>query len=125
MTNFIPIFPLSIVIYPGEDVHLHIFEPRYKQLVNDCKISKKAFGIPAVINNRISELGTLVEITEINKVYDNGEMDIKTRGLQIFRILEEVKVVPEKLYSGAIVNYPSNKEHGNQLLMQKVVNGIS
>jgi len=94
-------------------------------LVNDCKISKKAFGIPAVINNRISELGTLVEITEINKVYDNGEMDIKTRGLQIFRILEEVKVVPEKLYSGAIVNYPSNKEHGNQLLMQKVVNGIS
>jgi Lon protease-like protein len=125
MTNFIPIFPLSIVIYPGEDVHLHIFEPRYKQLINDCKDSKKSFGIPAVINNRVSELGTLVEITEINKVYENGEMDIKTRGVQIFRILEEVKVVPEKLYSGAIVNYPSNKEQGNQLLMQKVVNGIS
>lgn len=124
MTNFIPIFPLSIVIYPGEDVHLHIFEPRYKQLINDCNASKKSFGIPAVINNRVSELGTLVEITEINKVYDNGEMDIKTRGQEIFRILEEVNVVPEKLYSGAIVNYPHNKEEGNQLLMQKVVNGI-
>lgn len=124
MTNFIPIFPLSIVIYPGEDVHLHIFEPRYKQLINDCNTSKKSFGIPAVINNRVSELGTLVEITEINKVYENGEMDIKTRGQEIFRILEEVNVVPEKLYSGAIVNYPHNKEQGNQLLMQKVVNGI-
>ena len=124
MTNFIPIFPLSIVIYPGEEVHLHIFEPRYKQLINDCKEAKKSFGIPAVINNRVSELGTLVEITEINKVYDSGEMDIKTRGQKIFRILEEVKVVPDKLYSGAIVNYPNNKEEGNEVLMKKVVNGI-
>ena len=124
MTNFIPIFPLSIVIYPGEEVPLHIFEPRYKQLINDCKEAKKSLGIPAVINNRVSELGTLVEITDINKVYDNGEMDIKTRGQKIFRILEEVKVVPDKLYSGAIVNYHNNKEEGNEVLMKKVVNGI-
>jgi uncharacterized protein len=124
MTNFIAIFPLSIVIYPGEEAHLHIFEPRYKQLIDDCNAAKKSFGIPAVIDNHIKELGTLVEITEINKVYGNGEMDIKTRGQQIFRILEEVKVVPDKLYSGAIVNYPNNKDHGNRLLMQKVINGI-
>lgn len=124
MTNFIPIFPLSIVIYPGEEVHLHIFEPRYKQLINDCNASKKSFGIPAVINNSISELGTLVEIIEISKVYENGEMDIKIKGQEIFRILEEVKVVPDKLYSGAIVNYPGTRDKGNPLLMQKVINGI-
>ena len=124
MTNFIPIFPLSIVVYPGEHVNLHIFEPRYKQLINDCSTSQKPFGIPAVINNNVRELGTLVEIIEISKLYGNGEMDIKVKGQQIFRILEEVKEVPEKLYSGAIVNYPHNQVNGNHVLMDKVVNGI-
>jgi uncharacterized protein len=124
MTNFIPIFPLSIVVFPGEQVHLHIFEPRYKQLVTECFESKKSFGIPTVVNNRLQELGTLVEVTEIVQTYENGEMDIKTRGLRIFRVLEVINAVPDKLYSGAIVNYPQNDEAGNRELMQKVVNGV-
>ena len=122
--NFIPIFPLSIVVYPGEELNLHIFEPRYKQLITECNAAKKPFGIAPVINNHITELGTLVDIIEVSKIYDNGEMDIKTRGNKIFRILEEIKEVPEKLYGGAIVSYPHNKEHGNRLLMQKVITGI-
>ena len=122
--NFIPIFPLSIVVYPGEELNLHIFEPRYKQLITECKVANKPFGITPVINNHITELGTLVDIIELSKVYDNGEIDIKTRGNKIFRVLEEIKEVPEKLYGGAIVSYPHNKEHGNRLLMQKVINGI-
>ena len=125
MTNFIPIFPLSIVVYPGEDLNLHIFEPRYKQLISECIADKKPFGIPAVINNTMNELGTLVEITEVSKTYDNGEMDIKTKGQKIFRILEIIKEVPDKLYSGAIVNYPANIERGNRLLMQKIINAIN
>ena len=125
MTNFIPIFPLAIVVYPGEDLNLHIFEPRYKQLILECVVEKKPFGIPAVIGNNMNELGTLVEITEVSKTNENGEMDIKTRGLKIFRILEVVKEIPDKLYSGAIVNYLKNVEYGNRLLMQKVINAIS
>ena len=124
MTNFIPIFPLGIVVYPGEDLNLHIFEPRYKELINDIKDSKKLFGIPSVINNKVNEMGTLVELTSISKVYDNGEMDIKTKGVKIFRILEVIKTLPDKLYSGAIVNYPSNEEGSNRLLMQKLVASI-
>jgi Lon protease-like protein len=124
MTNFIPIFPLGIVVFPGEKVHLHIFEPRYKQLVNECHESKKPFGIPTVVNNRLQEMGTLVQVDDIVQVYENGEMDIKTQGLQVFRILEVIKKVPDKLYSGAIVNYPENDDSGNRELMQKVVNGV-
>jgi Lon protease-like protein len=124
MTNFIPIFPLGIVIYPGENVNLHIFEPRYKQLVKECSESKKSFGIPAVIDNRLQERGTLVNVTEVSKVYDNGEMDIKTEGEKVFRMLEVIKEVPDKLYSGAIVNYPDNKEQGDIELMRRVMNGI-
>lgn len=125
MTNFIPIFPLGIVVYPGERLNLHIFEPRYKQLISDCTAEKKPFGIPVVINNQLSEIGTLVDITEITTVYENGEMDIKTTGTKVFRVLEVIKHVPDKLYSGAIVNYPLNiEDEGKKGLMQKVINGI-
>ena len=124
MTNFIPIFPLGIVVYPGENVNLHIFEPRYKQLINECHDNKKSFGIPAVVDNKLQENGTLVSVTELSKVYDNGEMDIKTKGERVFRMLEVIKEVPDKLYSGAIVNYPDNKERGDIELMRKVMNGI-
>ncbi|WP_276479718.1 LON peptidase substrate-binding domain-containing protein [Paraflavitalea pollutisoli] len=125
MTNFIPIFPLGIVVYPGEKVHLHIFEPRYKQLVTESVENKKPFGIPTVVNNRLQEMGTLVQITEIVQTYENGEMDVKTQGLKVFRILEVIKAVPEKLYSGAIVNYPENDEDvGSREIMQKVIRGV-
>jgi len=124
MTNFIPIFPLNVVVYPGEELNLHIFEPRYKQLITECSDQKKPFGIPTVINSKLQDHGTLVQIIETCKVYDNGEMDIKTQGLQVFRILELIKEIPDKLYSGAIVNYPDNLEQGKPALMQKVMAGI-
>lgn len=125
MTNFIPVFPLGIVVYPGEIVNLHIFEPRYKQLVNECYTEGKPFGIPTVIDNKLNEMGTLVKITELVKVYDSGEMDIRTQGLRVFRVLEMIKSVPDKLFSGAIVNYPDNIEStGKRQLMLKVINAI-
>jgi Lon protease-like protein len=124
MTNFIPIFPLGIVVFPGEDLNLHIFEPRYKQLITDCFAEAKPFGIPTVLKNGLSERGTLVEVKEIVEVYEDGKLDIKTKGVSIFRILEVVKSIPDKLYSGAIVNYPDNEQSKKLLLLQKVVKSI-
>src|ERR1700739_2207580 len=124
MTNFIPIFPLDIVVYPGEDLNLHIFEPRYKQLITECFENKKPFGIPAVINKKVNELGTLVEVVEISKTDDNGEMDIKQKSEKVFRMLETIKEVPGKLYSGAIVTYPDNYDKGNRKMMQSIIQGI-
>ncbi|MCE3283345.1 MAG: peptidase [Chitinophagaceae bacterium] len=109
MTNFIPIFPLSIVVYPGESLNLHIFEPRYRQLIRDCLENKRNFGIPAVINNGVADTGTLMTVVELSKEYEDGKMDVKTRGMQVFRILEVIKEIPDKLYSGAIVTYPDNQ----------------
>jgi hypothetical protein len=57
----------------------------------------------------MQEYGSVVEIAEMSKLHDNGEMDIKTKGVN-FRILEVIKEVPDKLYSGAIVNYPDTRE---------------
>lgn len=80
--------------------------------------------MPVVINNKLQEMGTLLEIQEISKEYETGEMDIKTRGTKVFRILEVIDSVPEKLYSGAIVNYPHNHEHGKRLVMDKLLESI-
>ncbi|MGH2565231.1 MAG: LON peptidase substrate-binding domain-containing protein [Ginsengibacter sp.] len=124
MTNFVPIFPLGIVVYPGENLNLHIFERRYKQLINECRKTKKAFGIPTVIEGHIQDYGSLVEITRVIKIHENGEMDIKTKGSKVFRILELIKEVPDKLYSGAIVNYPENNEQGNPDIMRRMMISI-
>ena len=74
MTNFISIFPLNVVVYPGETLNLHIFEPRYKELVKECFGANKPFGVPAVIKGNVAEFGSLLNITEIAREYDNGEM---------------------------------------------------
>lgn len=124
MTNFIPIFPLGLVVYPGEKLNLHIFEPRYKQLITECITAKKPFGIPAVIDNTIKEYGSLVEIEELSNVHENGEMDIRTKGIKVFRVLELIREIPDKLYSGAIVNYPENRDKGSPELMRKVMESI-
>jgi Lon protease-like protein len=124
MTNFIPIFPLGIVVYPGEDLNLHIFEPRYRQLISECHSGQKPFGIPTVIENKMQDYGSLVKVTELSQVHDNGEIDIRTKGVKVFRILELIKEIPDKLYSGAIVNYPDNYEKGNPDVMRKVMNSI-
>lgn len=124
MTNFIPIFPLGIVVYPGEDLNLHIFEERYKQLITECFAEQKPFGIPAVINDQIQDFGTIVTISEIYEVHEDGKMDIRTKGSNIFRILEVIKEIPNKLYSGAIVNYPQNSSYVKVSQMQKLLQAI-
>lgn len=124
MTNFIPIFPLELVIYPGELVNLHIFEDRYKQLINECFEAKKPFGIPAVINTRMEDLGSLVEILEISERFEDGRMNVKTKAIKVFRILEIIKEIPDKLYSGAIVNYPENALAQNRQLLKPVLAAI-
>lgn len=121
MTNFIPIFPLGIVVFPGENLNLHIFEPRYKQLITDCFAEAKPFGIPVVFKTGLSEYGAVVEVKEVVEIYQDGKMDIKTQGVAVFRTLEIVKELPDKLYSGAIVSYPENEEKKHILLLKNVM----
>ncbi len=122
MTNFIPIFPLELVVFPGESLNLHIFEPRYKELIRDCRESGKSFGIPSVINGRLGEYGTRMELVEVVKEYENGESDIKTRGMEVFKILELIRSVPGKLYGGSIVHYPDNEAGmGSRELMKLIL----
>ena len=124
MINFVPIFPLEIVVYPGEQLNLHIFEERYRQLIDECIKEKKPFGIATVLKNNVAEMGTLVEISEVAMIHEDGKIDIRTKGVLVFRILEVIKYVPDKLYSGAIVDYPDNNDAVNVKLAQRVITGL-
>lgn len=105
----LPLFPLNIVAYPGENVNLHVFEPRYKQLINDCLRENGTFGIPSFVLNKI-ELGTEVEILDVTKKYDDGRLDIQTRALKVFRVKDFWNPWGEKLYAGGEIDYLPESE---------------
>lgn len=124
MNELIPIFPLEIVVFPGDELNLHIFEPRYQELINDCAKTKKPFGIPTVLNRKIAGLGTLVQLIEIADVQADGQMDIRTQALHRFRIRQLLKEYPGKLYSAATVDHLESREGTGQTGMRAVLEAI-
>ena len=103
MEKTLPLFPLNLIVYPGEDLNLHIFEPRYRQLVNECLEEERTFGIPAYINDKLPGYGTEMHVTTLHKRYPDGRMDIKSKGLAVFRLVNFENPVPGKLYAGGEV----------------------
>ncbi len=120
MQKFLPIFPLNLVVYPGEKLNLHIFEPRYIQLIAECNAEGKTFGIPVVNDKELMEYGTEMHLEKVQKVYETGEMDIQVKGLQVFRVLEVIENIPEKLYSGAIISLVHNIDDSYHKLVQEL-----
>lgn len=103
MEKTLPLFPLSLIVYPGEDLNLHIFEPRYRQLIGECIEEERTFGIPAFINNKLPGYGTEMHVTTLHKRYDDGRMDVKSKGLGVFRLVNFENPVAGKLYAGGEV----------------------
>lgn len=102
-THFIPMFPLNIVVFPGERLNLHIFEPRYKQLIADCEKQNIPFGIAPYINNQLMEIGTKVRLVKIEKRYDDGKMDVRTEGVSLFKVVDFYSQAIGKMYGAADV----------------------
>jgi len=101
----IPMFPLNMVLFPGETTKLYIFEERYKQLVDDCLDNDASFGIPYVEKGKRQRFGCEVKINRILKTYENGGMDILIEGTQIFELLEFSEVLRPKLYGAGLIEY--------------------
>ena len=108
MTEYLPLFPLKLIAYPGEFLNLHIFEPRYRQLINDINENQRVFGLGVYIDELMS-FGTEMELIEIAKVYDDGRMDIKTQGKRVFEILSLDNPMANKLYASGNVLYLENE----------------
>jgi ATP-dependent Lon protease len=99
--RFFPLFPLRLVVFPGEKLNLHIFEPRYKQLIHECETEGITFGINVFINDTMMPIGTEVKLLNIAKHYENGEMDICTEGVKVYEIEKYYKEPNGKLYDAA------------------------
>ena len=98
----LPIFPLSAVVLPGEELYLHIFEPRYKQLMQYAEENGASFGIPFVSNKTLKDFGSEVKLKSVFSRSSNGELDISVIGVGIFR-LTEVLESDSTLYTQALV----------------------
>lgn len=98
------LFPLQLFLLPGERTNLHIFEDRYRQLLEDCESSKILFGIPYAENGYLSGVGCVVKLNRILKKYENGSSDIEVEATEIFRIDQFYMRFGEKLYPGGDVS---------------------
>ncbi len=120
--NFIlPQFPLSLVAFPGEKVNLHIFEPRYKQLINDCWSNGTHFGIAPFHKGQLIFFGTEMKVTAISKVYEDGKMDIKTEGVRVYQIHNFEKVHHPKLYAAASVSHLIDDEQSDPTTINRLL----
>jgi ATP-dependent Lon protease len=119
--QFLPLFPLRLVVFPGEKLNLHIFETRYRQLVHECEEDGITFGINAFLNNTIMPLGTEMKLLNIEKHYENGEMDIRTEGVGLYEIKTYLKETEGKLYDGAEVNKIKGEDEPVDLVVSKKI----
>jgi Lon protease-like protein len=90
----LPLFPLGIVALPFEAVPLHIFEPRYREMVAECLESSSEFGIVWASEDGLRQIGCACEIAEVLERHDDGRMDILTRGTRPFRLVEAHEHLP-------------------------------
>jgi Lon protease-like protein len=116
------LFPLQIFLLPGEESHLHIFEDRYKQLLDDCGNAGGSFGIPYALNGYLSGFGCVVSVTEVIKRYPNGSADIAIACTDLFKVDQFFMRMGEKLYPGGdvIIMHASDADPVSQELMEKL-----
>lgn len=98
-------FPLTLLPLPGELVPLHIFEPRYKQLLHEAETNDVKFGIYFNHVDNIQKLGSLMRLESVLKRYDNGELDIIVKCIDIITLEKLYRTYKDRLYPGGDVQY--------------------
>ena len=102
----LPLFPLEVVLLPGTPLPLHIFEPRYKEMIRECIAAEAPFGVIRAFDEGIAEVGCTAEIITVTKEYPDGRLDLICEGRKCFEVVEvnrdrsflqaEVLIVPDE-----------------------------
>ncbi len=103
----LPLFPLGVVLYPGEPMPLHIFEERYRAMIRHCRETDEPFGVVLAQDEDLAPVGCTARIERVLQQYDDGRVDIVAVGEERFRI-EEVR--QERLYLTARVTPFGSRE---------------
>ena len=88
MPSLLSLFPLEVVLFPGTPLPLHIFEPRYKEMIGECLAHDSIFGVIRVIEQGFTDIGCTAEIVTVTKEYPDGRLDIVTEGRKRFEVLQ-------------------------------------
>jgi len=102
LSSLLPLFPLDVVLLPGAPLPLHIFEPRYKEMIGECLERNEVFGVVRAKEGGVAEIGCTAEITTVTKKYEDGRMDIVTLGRDRFEVLH---VNQERSFLQAEIRY--------------------
>jgi ATP-dependent Lon protease len=125
MIRDLPLFPLNLVAFPGEELRLHIFEPRYKQLIHDTVAGNSSFGIPTYFDGAEMKYGTEVVVDKIVKTYVGGELDIIVRGIGWFEVIDFQKIMYGKLYPCGTVEVKEWIEEFDIVISAQIVDRIT
>jgi Lon protease-like protein len=124
----IPLFPLEIVLFPGAPLPLHIFEPRYKEMIAECLEHDRPFGMVRAKDDSLSSIGCSASLLNVLKKYEDGRLDITAEGMQRFEIKE---VNQERSFLQAEVAYfedepsmPSESELDNVVQLHEQLFGV-
>ena len=120
----LPMFPLGLVAFPDEKLNLHIFEPRYKQLVEECFKESKTFGLPPVIDSKPISIGTEMHIVDISHIYPDGKMDIKTVGVNKFNLNNFKSKADNRLYPDGEVEKIEDVATTDIIVIKRVIDLI-
>ncbi|WP_029037843.1 LON peptidase substrate-binding domain-containing protein [Salinimicrobium xinjiangense] len=120
MSSRLPLFPLQTVVFPGEQLPLHIFEERYKQLIQDCETTGATFGIPVYMESRL-DYGTEMELLEVRRNYNSGAKDIICKGLRVFRIREFEHNEKGKMYAAGDVRFLQDRDDATETLKNQLL----
>jgi Lon protease-like protein len=82
------LFPLGLVLLPGERMPLHIFEPRYKELIGECLAEERSFGIVLADDSGLREVGTEASVIEVLERFEDGRLNVVIEGRERFRVVE-------------------------------------
>jgi Lon protease-like protein len=86
--SLLALFPLDLVLFPGASLPLHIFEPRYQEMISECLDQKKSFGVVRAKEEGVAEIGCTAEVITVAKKYPDGRMDIVTEGRERFEVMQ-------------------------------------
>ncbi len=93
----IPVFPLGVVLFPESRIPLHIFEDRYKKLIDEVVKDHSTFGINYVEEDRLHAVGCSARVVEVTERYPDGELDIVTEGERRYEVLEFEQNGPDQI----------------------------
>jgi Lon protease-like protein len=102
-----PLFPLGLVALPSELIPLHIFEERYKTMMDECLREEREFGIVWLADDGLREIGCACEIAEVIERMDDGRMNLVARGTRPFRVLERQGHLA---YPAGVVEFLSDRD---------------